>query len=66
MLFETLGYQRLLSLFFVASNMDPTKDKKKITKAEERLLKMTQGSEELEMLWRRTCADVSVVMFKEV
>lgn len=65
-LIQQVGYQKLVSRFYVASDMYLKEMKEEISHAQERLLNTMERSEELEMSWGTVCANVSPIQFIEV
>lgn len=63
-LFQLLGYEKVVSAFFVASDLGLREKKEKIAQAQEKQLKRTQSNEKLEMPSWRTCADAYLFQFK--
>lgn len=54
MVFQLIGYLKLVLRFCVASNINMKDKNEKIGPAQKRLLKMMKHNEKLEMSWWRT------------
>lgn len=64
MFFPPLGYQMLVPEFSVASNTYLIKNEKENALAREKLLNSMDGSEQLQISWRRKCVGVSPFQFE--
>lgn len=60
-----LEYQRLISWFFVASNIDLREMIEEIAQTKEKLVERMDRSEELNMSWWRPFMDVSLLQGKK-